>query len=163
MNTTTDPCCGKGIKPLPVHIRHMILRDMTEVLDIDLNAFDWPWGQEVITERLRDRNTIGKIAERNDRVIAFVIYKLEKTSVEILRVAVHEDYRRCGVGSQVVRDLVAKIGNVKTRRRVNAAVPDDNLAAHLFFRSLGFRCEGIVKMPGTLGDEYLFSFDGKQR
>ena len=54
---------------LRVHIRWMIRRDMPEVLDIERDSFEFPWSEEDFMRCLRQRNCIGMVAERGDRVI----------------------------------------------------------------------------------------------
>ena len=46
-----------------VHIRWMIRRDMPEVLDIENQAFEFPWTEEDFIRCLRQRNCIGMVAE----------------------------------------------------------------------------------------------------
>src|SRR5688500_11228918 len=91
---------------LPVHIRWMIRRDMTDVLAIESGSFEFPWSEEDFVRCLRQRNCIGMVAEHNERVVGFMIYELHKNRLHILNFAVNEQLRRRGVGSQMVKKLI---------------------------------------------------------
>jgi ribosomal-protein-alanine N-acetyltransferase len=59
-----------------------------------------------------------------------------------LNFAVRPDRRRQGVGTQMVDKLVGKLSSHR-RTALEVMTSDRNLAAHLFWRAQGFRCEGI--------------------
>src|SRR5262245_13193942 len=103
------PATSAGSAPLPVHIRWMIRRDMPEVLAIEKQCFEFPWQDEDFIRCLRQRNCIGMVAEAGERVVGFMIYELHKNRLHILNFAVHEDYRRRGVGRQMAKKLVGKL------------------------------------------------------
>src|SRR5215471_1645201 len=120
--------------PLPVHIRWMIRRDMPEVLAIEKQCFEFPWQDEDFIRCLRQRNCIGMVAEAGERVVGFMIYELHKSRLHILNFAVHEGFRRRGVGCQMVAKLISKLSSHR-RTRITLEVRETNLAAQLFFRA----------------------------
>ena len=85
-----------------VHIRWMIRRDMPEVLAIEHASFEFPWCEEEFLRVLRQRNCIGMVAEHGERVVGFMIYELHKNRLHVLDFAVHPEFRRQGVGRQMV-------------------------------------------------------------
>ena len=127
-----------------VHIRWMIRRDMPEVLDTEEESFEFPWLEEDFIRCLRQRNCIGMVAEHEDRVVGFMIYELHKNRIHVLNFAVAADYRRRGVGSQMVAKLIAKLSSQR-RSRVVLEVRETNLAAQLFFRENGFRAVSVLR------------------
>ena len=60
------------------HIRWMIRRDYAEVLAIEARGFEFPWCEDDFIRCLRQRNCIGMVAERDDRVAGFMVYELHK-------------------------------------------------------------------------------------
>ena len=70
----------EGNCKVKVHIRLMIRRDMTDVLQIESQAFEFPWTEEDFIRCLRQRNCIGMVAEHEDQVVGFMIYELHKTN-----------------------------------------------------------------------------------
>jgi len=146
-------------KELRVHIRWMIRRDMPEIIEIEDLSFEYPWSEEDFVRCLRQRNCIGMVAEYGDRVVGFMIYELHKTRLHILNFAVHVDYRCNRVGMQMANKLVAKLSNQR-RTRILLEVRERNLAAQVFFRSLGFRAISVLRdfYDDTVEDAYLMEY-----
>ena len=110
-----------------VHIRWMIRRDMPEVLAIEHASFEFPWCEEEFLRVLRQRNCIGMVAEYGERVVGFMIYELHKNKLHVLDFAVHPEFRRQGVGHQMVAKLVGKLSSHR-RTRIALHVRETNLA-----------------------------------
>ena len=127
-----------------VHIRWMIRRDMPEVLQTEADSFEFAWTEEDFLRCLRQRNCIGMVAEQNEKVIGFMIYELHKVKLHILNFAVHPQFRRLGVGAQMVGKLVGKLSSHR-RTRITLEVRETNLPAQLFFRSLGFKAVRVLR------------------
>ena len=142
-----------------VHIRWMIRRDMPEVLDSEQESFEFPWLEEDFIRCLRQRNCIGMVAEHEDRVVGFMIYELHKNRIHVLNFAVAADYRRRGVGSQMVAKLIAKLSSHR-RNRIILEVRETNLPAQLFFRENGFRAVSVLRAyyEDTPEDAYLMQY-----
>jgi len=137
----------------------MIRRDMPEVLDVEQEAFEFPWSDEDFTRCLRQRNCIGMVAEVGDSVVAFMIYELHRTRLHVLNFAVRRSHRRLGIGSQMMEKLFAKL-SVERRDRILLEVRERNLPAQLFFRSLGYRAITVLKdfYEDTTEDAYLMQY-----
>jgi ribosomal-protein-alanine N-acetyltransferase len=142
-----------------IHIRWMIRRDMASVLDIEQACFEFPWGEEDFIRCLRQRNCIGMVAEVGEQVVGFMIYELHKTRLHILNFCVHPEWRRQGVGRVMVEKLVSKL-SYQRRTRVMLEVRETNLAAQLFFRSMGFKAITVLHefYEDTPEDAYLMQF-----
>ena len=142
-----------------VHIRWMIRRDMHEVLVIEESCFEFPWSEEDFIRCLRQRNCIGMVAEHDGHVVGFMIYELHKTRLHILNFAVHPDFQRRQVGSQMMQKLVGKLSQQR-RSRIVLEVRETNLDAQLFFRRLGFRAISVLRdyYDDTVEDAYLMQY-----
>ena len=142
-----------------VHIRWMIRRDMPEVLAIEHASFDFPWCEEEFLRVLRQRNCIGMVAEYGERVVGFMIYELHKNKLHVLNFAAHPEFRRQGVGRQMVAKLVGKLSNHR-RTRIALYVRETNLSAQFFFRIQGFRAVEVVRehFPDTGEDAYAMHY-----
>ncbi len=142
-----------------VHIRWMIRRDMPEVLAIEHANFEFPWCEEEFLRVLRQRNCIGMVAEYGERVVGFMIYELHKNRLHVLDFATHPEFRRQGVGQQMVAKLVGKLSNHR-RTRIVLSVRETNLAAQLFFRMQGFRAMEVVRehYQDTGEDSYVMQY-----
>ena len=142
-----------------VHIRWMIRRDMLEVLNIEAESFEFPWLEEDFIRCLRQRNCIGMVAEHDDRVVGFMVYELNKTRLHVLNFAVASEYRRRGVGSQMIAKLVGKLSSQR-RTRVVLEVRETNLPAQIFFRENGFRAVSVMRSyyEDTPEDAYTMQY-----
>jgi ribosomal-protein-alanine N-acetyltransferase len=131
-------------KRRPIHIRWMIRRDMVEVLAIERESFAKPWSEVDFIRCLKQRNCIGMVAERDERVVGFMVYELHRQSLLLVNLAVAADCRGQDVGSQLVDKLRSKL-TVERRRELGVVVAEDNLNAQLFFRGHGFRATEVLR------------------
>jgi ribosomal-protein-alanine N-acetyltransferase len=122
----------------------MIRRDMPEVLQIETHGFDYPWSEEDFLRCLRQRNCIGMVAEHGERVVGFMVYELHKTKLHILNFAVHPEFRRQGVGQQMMAKLITKLSTHR-RTRVTLEVRETNLPAQLFFSNQDFVAMRVLR------------------
>ena len=144
---------------LGVHVRWMIRRDMSEVVAIERESFEFPWSEEDFTRCLRQRNCIGMVAEMADSVVAFMIYELHRTKLHMLNFAVLRSHRRLGIGTRMMQKLVAKLAPDR-RGRIILEVRETNLPAQLFFRALGFRATTVLKdfYQDSTEDAYMMQY-----
>ena len=142
-----------------IHVRWMIRRDMLEVLSIEKEAFEFPWSDEDFVRSLRQRNCIGMVAELADSVVGFMIYELHRSRLHMLNFAVARSHRRLGIGTQMMRKLAAKLAPER-RTRIVLEVRETNLAAQIFFRSLGFRATSVLRdfYQDSAEDAYLMQY-----
>jgi ribosomal-protein-alanine N-acetyltransferase len=144
---------------MPCRVRWMISRDMPEVLAIDHAASDYPWGEAGFLRRLRRRDRIGMVATARDQVVGFMIYELHQAKLHVLNFAVGPEWRRMGVGHQMVAKLVGKLSSHR-RTRIVLHVRETNLPAQLFYRVEGFRAVDVVRgwFRDTGEDAYLMEY-----
>ena len=142
-----------------VHIRWMIRRDMPEVLRSEQSSFDYSWTEDDFLRCLRQRNCIGMVAEHDDRVVGFMIYELHKTKLHVLNFAVAPEWRRLGIGTQMVMKLVGKLSSHR-RTKITLAVRESNLTAQLFFRTQAFKASRVLRSyyEDSGEDAYLMNY-----
>jgi len=127
-----------------MHIRWLIRRDMPQVLAIESEVFDHPWREDEFLWHLRERSTIGMVAEIDATIVGYMIYGLRPKSLELLNFAVAADYQRTGVGTALLDRLKSKV-NIERRTEIYGGVWERNLRAQQFFRHHGFRCTAILR------------------
>ncbi len=142
-----------------VEIRWMIRRDMPEVLAIETGSFEFPWREDDFIRCLRQRNAIGMVAERNERIVGFMVYELHGDRLHVLNFAVAADERRHGVGTTLCQKLGSKLSRER-RTRILLEVRESNLDALKFFRAIGFRAISILRdfYEDTTEDAYLMQY-----
>jgi len=88
-----------------------------------------------------------------------MIYELHKTRLQVLNFAVHPDYRRQGIGRQMVAKLAGKLSSHR-RTRIALEVRETALSAQLFFKVQGFRATDLLRehFEDTGEDAYLMQY-----
>ena len=121
------------------HIRWAIKSDSAQVLEIERQSFSIleSWNDEDFAVALR-KNSVMMVAELPDESIGgFLVYEGMRFRMDVLNLAVAESNRRQGIAAKLIDKLKSKLSFDK-RRTIRVDVLDDNLAAHLFYRSQGF-------------------------
>ena len=144
---------------ISVQIRWMIRRDMPEVLRIENDSFEFNWSGEDFLACLRQRNCIGMVAEHDGQVVGFMIYELHKSSLHILNFAVAPQFRRTGVGAQMIEKLINKLSQQR-RQEIVLEVRETNLAAQLFYHTQGFRAVRVLRnhYADSAEDAYVMNY-----
>lgn len=140
------------------NIRWMIRGDLPAVVEIERQCFEYPWGLNDFTTSLRERDTIGMVAELGGEIVGFMVYTIGEHEIRLIDIAVSYNARRRGVGSLLVTHVIDKMLAKSMRARVVLDVRESNLAAQLFFKICGFRAVGIQRAlyDETPEDAYRF-------
>ena len=115
--------------------------------------------EEDFVGHLRQRNCIGMVAEHNQRIVGFMIYELHKARLQLLNFATGVDFRRLGVGLQMVDKLVDKLSQQR-RQEILLEVRESNLQAQLFFKAQDFRAVRVLRThyDDTTEDAYVMRY-----
>jgi ribosomal protein S18 acetylase RimI-like enzyme len=153
MNATSHPS-----KPgLPIVLRWMVSEDLDAVLRIEEDALRPQWACEDFGECFQSLDTIAKVAEAEDQIIGYLIYRLDQNEriVVIENVAVAPAWQRRGVGWSLIRSLDTKLAQGYDRIRV--WVPETCLALQLLLRDAGFRAVRVHRR--WFGDEDAYQME----
>lgn len=140
-----------------VDITWMIRQNLAEVMEIENLSFPWPWTEDELLSCLSQRNCIGLVAKRDGVIAGFMVYELLKSKLHVLNFAVHPEFRRQQVGSQMVDKLISKLSQQR-RTEIVLEVRERNLAAQLFFKRCGFEAEGVIRGHYEDTDEDAYQF-----
>lgn len=155
-----------GEQRLDVHFRFMKLWDIPVALDIENDAFEFPWSEEDFVRHLRQHHCLcaGMVAESKasgdkGRVVAFMIYELHQTRLHLLNFAVAPGYRRQEVGTQMTDELIKQLSPHR-RTSITLEVREYNLPAQLFFHTQGFRAVLVLRdfYEDTPEDAYVMEY-----
>ena len=112
---------------------------------------DSPYFQAV--HHFMDEKRAGYVAKIRDYVVGFIVYDSSDMNVtQILALAVRKQYRREGIGSQLLNRIVRI-----PRKAIITHVDERFLETQLFLRSQGFRAVAIER--GT-PEYYVFKRSG---
>lgn len=114
------------------------------------------WTAKEVRQFMNRTDHIPKVILRNNKVVGYVFYVLHQRVVEIRQLAVDPEYRRQGLGKQLVQHLLQALPSLR-RRVVAIEVPEHHLEAQVFLRDLGFRWFRTLR-KGTTTEAYLMKF-----
>lgn len=134
-------------------IRWMIRRDHPAVQRIEEWSAQVPLLKSEIVAITRRARTIGYVVEVSDTIGAHAIIRLERDYVQLIRLAVHPEFRGRGIG----RRLIATAQRRLSRRRAEmvADVPAWALGAQTWLRHLGWIATEVIG-SGTPEEAYRF-------
>lgn len=78
------------------------------------------------------------IASKDGVVMGFLLFGFGPNTYHVLKLVVHPQYRRQGIASQLIAELVNDAFRHK-RTRISVCLRETNLPSQLFFRALAFR------------------------
>ena len=138
---------------IPVHIRWMISRDLPQVLAIEVSRFANPLTEREFSALLHEQQIIAMVAERDEEIVGFMIYRLCSGRLILLQIAVREDLILNGIGTQMVKKLRAKLSvgrrthvdivSTGGRTHIDIDIRETNLGGQLFLASCGFKATKI--------------------
>jgi [ribosomal protein S18]-alanine N-acetyltransferase len=124
-------------------IRRMTVDDISAVHEIDMLSFSLPWSERSFRFEVAE-NPVARnwVAEVNGRVAGMLVLWFIVDEAHIATIAVHPDFRRRGIGEQI---LISAIRAVRKEgaQRVFLEVRAGNVAAQAMYRKYGFEITGI--------------------
>ena len=125
-----------------VMVDPMRMEDVAEVHDIERLSFRTPWPAYAFEQELRG-NRLARylVARAGDRVVGFAGVWLMVDDAHVTTFGVHPDWRRLGIGRQLLFNLL-ELSLTIGARRLTLEVRASNAAAQALYRAFGFEVEG---------------------
>lgn len=135
-------------------IRPFQRRDIFEILKVERQNFESPSYELRLEGCFKHGKTVARVAEFEDKLVAFVICSVVNGQCQILHLAVHAAHRRCEFGKQLL-DYALNHAKQLDRRRIVVRVAESNLPAQKLFRKAGFRAIAFDggRIPESASDE----------
>jgi ribosomal-protein-alanine N-acetyltransferase len=129
----------------------MRLDDVAAVHEIERLSFRTPWPAYAFEQELKG-NRLARyvVARAGDAVVGFAGIWTMVDDAHITTFGVHPDWRRQGIGRQLLLNLV-ELSLAIGARRMTLEVRTSNLAAQALYRGLGFDVVG--RRPGYYTDD----------
>lgn len=130
---------GISIKGHSCKIRHVNDRDISEVYNIELKSFKYPYPLHLFIIYLKLFPELFLVVECENRVVGYGIAVIEpgKTG-HIVSIAIDPKYRGLGLGKALMKELEGKLktyGAMKVKLEVSV---NNNIAINLY-KSLGYK------------------------
>lgn len=124
-------------------IRRMRLEDVPAVHEIDMLSFSLPWSERSFRYEV-SQNPVsrGWVTEVEGHIAAMLVLWLVVDEVHIATIAVHPDFRRQGIGEQI---LLSALRSAKDEgaQRAFLEVRAGNAAAQAMYKKYGFTITGV--------------------
>jgi len=126
----------------PIVVEPMRLEDVGDVHEIERLSFRTPWPAYAFEQELRG-NRLARyvVARAGDHVVGFAGIWLMVDDAHVTTFGVHPEWRRQGIGRQLLLNL-AELSSSIGARRMTLEVRASNLAAQALYRAFGFDVAG---------------------
>ncbi len=128
--------------PLQLTIRRAQPADIPQIVAVERIAFNDPWDERTLRESLAFYPETFFVAKDNGEIAGFVAGGVEDTGEEvyghIMNLAVAPEYRRRGIGQQLIRRLEQEYA-ILGASGIQLEVRVGNIGAQEFYRRLGYR------------------------
>lgn len=123
---------------IPLTLCPMKEEDIRQVLKIENLSFLDPWTQRMYLAEIRERkDSYFIVAKLEDRIIGYGGFWLVVDEAHLVNIAVHPDFRRQGIGAQIMQymlNLAKQLG----AKRATLEMRESNLIAQNFYSKFGF-------------------------
>ncbi|MGC8492511.1 MAG: ribosomal protein S18-alanine N-acetyltransferase [Syntrophobacteraceae bacterium] len=115
--------------------------DLPTILAIELDSQPEPWTEKSFREELGRKSLF--VARIRGKIAGYICFWCVSDEVQILNVAVREDFRRKGIARKLIEFA---LGSCRQATLATLEVRKSNRAARGLYESLGFRVTG--ERPG---------------
>lgn len=145
-------------------IRTMSERDSSAVWELEKKCFSVPWSEESIRAMFSEKGYWNLTARDDGSLVGYIGMKAVLDEADITNVAVDPDRRRQGIGKMLLRELLAKAGDMGIRR-IFLEVRVSNTAARALYEQAGFRTVDVRKnyYEKPKEDAYIMVWESGER
>lgn len=136
--------------------------DIKRMVEIEQESYHDPWNHASFNTILANKMVMPVIAVKRGRfsqeVCGFAVYRITEECVEILNIAVAQEYRRKWVGTQLIENLKHRVA-IHNLKALRISVGEEELQGHLFLKSTGIKAVGTrpgVPVLDVLGPNQVF-------
>lgn len=129
---------------MTIDLRPLTLDDIPAIEQVERRAMPTPWSRSMFAGELAKSSShcVGAFHREQDCLIGYIIVSRYVDAWHIMNIAVDEPYRRHGIATMLMRDLLdATDGD--GLRGYTLEVRVSNLPAIRLYRSLGFSMSGV--------------------
>ena len=144
-----------------ITISKMTSDDLQEIYAIEEESFPIPWEDEMFEKELSNMLATYLVAKTDSKVVGFIGAWFILDECQITNIAVDKNYRRQGIASKLVTELLKECKKHGTTY-IMLEVRTNNISAQKLYSKLGFADECIRKNyyknpDGTRDDALIMS------
>jgi ribosomal-protein-alanine N-acetyltransferase len=122
-------------------LRPMQPEDLTAVMIIENQAYEFPWTEGIFQDCLRNHYHC-HVYELGNQIIAYTVMSLVVDECHLLNICVSEDFRNQGIGRHVIQSML-ELARRLNMRTAFLEVRSSNTGAINLYDDLGFNEVGI--------------------
>ncbi len=132
-----------------MELRAWVYEDVHSIAELEKECFSDPWNFQMLADSFVSENTVTVCAEQNGEILGYGFAVTAGEDADIANIAVAPQYRRQGIGGEILKMLTKKAaeGGVK---RLFLEVRVSNAAAMALYLRHGFI--GRYARPRYYGD-----------
>ena len=115
------------------------------VAQLERDNFSMPWSEKVLETELRNPLSLWLVARMDDTVVGYIGAQIVPDEADMMNIAVADDHRRCGIGRELVLQLISQL-KAQGVRSLSLEVRVSNIPAISLYEELGF--EKVGRRPG---------------
>jgi ribosomal protein S18 acetylase RimI-like enzyme len=116
--------------------------DLAQVLSINAHNELDVWSLDTFDQHLNERYVIGKVARHEDDVVGYMIYRLHKDHIDVLKIEADPDYRGRGIMEQLIEHLAHQLSPTR-RKEIVFHIPEDDIETLDIMEKCGLGESGI--------------------
>ncbi len=125
-------------------IKRMTARDIAEVAELEKECFAVPWSEKSFRDEMNNKLAVYLTAKTSGRCVGYAGFWNVSGEGGITNVAVLPEYRRAGVGSALIREMITLACEMKLEL-LTLEVRKSNTAAQALYKKFGFKIIGERK------------------
>jgi len=116
--------------------------DAKELAVLDQLCFSVPWSEKSFCEEAENTLATYFVAKEDDKIVGYGGIWNVSGEGQITNIAVHPDYRKKGIASEILKALIENVGLCE---KIFLEVRESNLAAICLYEKHGFKKCGVRK------------------
>ena len=107
------------------------------VAELEKTCFSDPWSENSVASELKNKLALWLVAEEDGRVAGYIGSQTCVDESDVMNVAVHPDFRRCGIAQALVNALVEELKAIGSQC-LTLEVRASNIPAIALYEKMGF-------------------------
>ena len=112
--------------------------DIRAIMEIEQSSFTAPWSELSFINEIYNTDSVAKVALLENNVVGYICTRYVLDECHILNLAVHEDFRRRGIATELMNTMLRE-SKEKACRLLYLEVRVSNLEAIKFYERFGFK------------------------